>query len=381
MMKKLGYKPEFAAAVEASASTGGQIMPPIMGAAAFVMVEFLNIPYVEIAKAAAIPALLYFTGVFLMVHFEARRAGLKGLPREQLPRIGQVLLKQGYLIIPLIVIFWLMDAGFSPARAAVYAMVLSWVFGMFKKETRMGLKTIIKTMEEAARGALAVIAACATAGIIVGVVTLTGIGLKLSANMVDLAGNNLWIALFFTMIASLVLGMGIPTTATYIVLATMAAPALEKLGVAPIAAHLFVFYFGIVADITPPVALAVYTGAAIAGSDPWKTGIAAVKLALGAFLVPYIFAMSPALVLVGATPMLIVQMLITSVLGMVALGAGVTGFWSTKLYVWERLALIAGGLLLVDPGMLTDVIGAVLVAGIFVLQYVRNRRSASEVAA
>ena len=373
MMKKLGYRPEFAAAVEASASTGGQIMPPIMGAAAFVMVEFLNIPYIDIAKAAAIPALLYFTGVFLMVHFEARRAGLKGLPRESLPRLKNVLLKQGYLLIPLVAIFWLMDTGMSPAKAAVYCMVLAWAFGMFRKETRMGPKEILKTFEEAARGAVPVIAACATAGIIVGVVTLTGIGLKLGANLIDMAGNQLIIALFLTMIASLVLGMGIPTTATYIVLATMAAPALEKLGVAPIAAHLFVFYFGIVADITPPVALAVYTGAAIAKSDPWKTGLEAVKLALGAFLVPYIFAMSPQLVLVGATAGGVALMLVTSVTGMVALGAGVSGFWSTNLRWWERLALVAGGLLLVDPGLLTDVIGAVLVAAAFALQFVRYR--------
>jgi TRAP transporter 4TM/12TM fusion protein len=373
MMKKLGYSGEFAAAVEASASTGGQIMPPIMGAAAFVMVEFLNIPYLDIAKAAAIPALLYFTGVFLMVHFEARRVGLKGLPKENLPKFKDVILKQGYLILPLVLIFYLMDAGFSPARAAVYAMAMAWVFGLFKKETRMGLFTILKTMEEAARGALAVIAACATAGIIVGIVTLTGIGLKLSANMVDLAGNSLIVALVFTMFASLVLGMGIPTTATYIVLATMAAPALEKLGVVPIAAHLFVFYFGIVADITPPVALAVYTGAAIAGSDPWKTGLQAVKLALGAFLVPYIFALSPVMVLVGATPVTIVQMLVTSVLGMVALSAGVTGFWSTRLAWYERMTLVAGGLLLVVPGLVTDLVGAALVAAMFAIQLVRHR--------
>jgi TRAP transporter 4TM/12TM fusion protein len=373
MMKKLGYRGEFAAAVEASASTGGQIMPPIMGAAAFVMVEFLDIPYVEIAKAAAIPALLYFTGVFLMVHFEARRSGLVGLPRESLPKLKDVILKQGYLFIPLIAIFVLMDTGMSPAKAAVYCMGLAWVFGMFKKETRMGIKDILKTFEEAARGAVPVIAACATAGIVVGVVTLTGIGLKLSANMMDMAGNSLIIALVFTMIASLVLGMGIPTTATYIVLATMAAPAITNLGVPPIAAHLFVFYFGIVADITPPVALAVYTGAAIAKSDPWKTGLEAVKLALAAFIVPYIFALSPALVLVGATAGTVIQMLVTSVTGMVALSAGVTGFWSTHLRWYERLALVVGGLCLIDPGLLTDLIGIGLVAGTFALQFLRHR--------
>ena len=206
--------------------------------------------------------------------------------------------------------------------------------------------------------------------------TLTGIGLKLSANMVDLAGNHLLLALVFTMIASLVLGMGIPTTATYIVLATMAAPALVKLGVVPVAAHLFVFYFGVVADITPPVALAVYAGAAIANSNPWKTGIEAVKLALGAFLVPYIFALSPVLVLVGATPLLVLQMLTTAVMGMVALGAGVTGFWTVKLFRIERLALIGGGLLLVDPGLITDLIGTAIVIAVYGVQRIRGRRKA-----
>jgi len=377
MMKSLGYRKEFAAAVEAAASTGGQIMPPIMGAAAFVMVEFLNMPYVEIAKAAAIPAVLYFTGVFLMVHFEALKEGLTGLPRQSLPRLGNVMLKQGYLILPLVLIFWLMDAGFSAGKAAVWSMALACVLGMLRRETRMGLGRIVQTMERAAQAALPVIAACATAGLIVGVVTLTGIGLKLSANMVDLAGNNLFVALVLTMIASLVLGMGIPTTATYIVLATMAAPALEKLGVVPLAAHLFVFYFGVVADITPPVALAVYAGSAIAGSNPWKTGIEAVKLALGAFLVPYIFVLSPVLILVGATPILVMQMLATSVMGMTALAAGVAGYWSVRLSHLERLALVAGGFLLVDPGLLTDLLGAGVVAAVYLLQRSRSRKAAA----
>jgi TRAP transporter 4TM/12TM fusion protein len=376
MMKKLGYRPEFAAAVEASASTGGQIMPPIMGAAAFIMVEFLNLPYIEIAKAAAIPALLYFTGVFLMVHFEALRQGLKGLPRESLPKLREVLLTRGYLLIPLILIIYLMDAGFNAAKAAVYAMGLALLLGIFKKETRPGLSDLLGLMESATRAALPVIAACAAAGIIIGMVTLTGLGLKLSANMVDLAGNQLLLALFFTMLASLVLGMGIPTTATYVVLATMAAPALVKLGVVPLAAHLFVFYFGVVADITPPVALAVYAGAAIADSNPWKTGIEAVKLALGAFLVPYIFAFSPALILVGATPFLILQIVSTSVIGMVALGAGVSGFWTGSLRPFERLALITGGLMLVDPGPLTDICGGAMVGAIYLVQRIRANRRA-----
>ncbi len=379
MMKSLGYRPEFAAAVEASASTGGQIMPPVMGAAAFIMVEFLNISYIDIAKAAAIPAILYFTGVFLMVHFEALREGLKGLPRERLPKLTEVLRNRGYLLLPLVLISWLMDAGFSPAKAAVWSMALAFLLGLLKKETRLGLWDLLEVLESAARVALPVIAACAAAGIIIGVVTLTGIGLKLSANMVDLAGNHLLLALVFTMVASLVLGMGIPTTATYIVLATMAAPALVNLGVVPLAAHLFVFYFGVVADITPPVALAVYAGAAIADSNPWKTGIEAVKLALGAFLVPYIFALSPVLILVGATPFLVLQMLVTSVIGMVALGAGVAGFWTISLFRIERFALIVGGLLLVDPGLLTDLCGAGMVGTVYLVQRVRANRTAKEI--
>ncbi|MBM3299286.1 MAG: TRAP transporter large permease subunit, partial [Deltaproteobacteria bacterium] len=306
-------------------------------------------------------------------HFEARRAGLKGLPRESLPRLTDVILRQGYLIMPVALIFVLMEAGFSAAKAAVWSMALAWGLGMVRRETRMGLGDILKTMEEAVSCALPVIATCATAGIIVGVVTLTGVGLKLSANMVDLAGNSLAVALFFTMIASLVLGMGIPTTATYIVLATMAAPALQKLGVVPLAAHLFVFYFGVVADITPPVALAVYTGAAIAGSDPWKTGIEAVKLALAAFLVPYFFVLSPALVLVNATPPVVLQMLVTSVAGMVAISAGVTGFWTVSLTWIERVALLVGGLLLVDTGPITDLIGGSVVAGVYIVQLMRSR--------
>jgi len=374
MMKSLGYRPEFAAAVEASASTGGQIMPPIMGAAAFVMVEFLNLPYIEIAKAAAIPALLYFTGVFLMVHFQSKREGLTGLPRQSLPKLSEVVLRQGYLVLPLVLIFLLMDAGFSAARAAVWSMALALLLGMLKRHTRMGIGDLLQIMEAAARTALPVIAACAAAGIIVGTVTLTGIGLKLSANMVELAGNSLIVALFFTMIASLVLGMGIPTTATYIVLATMAAPALEKLGVAPIAAHLFVFYFGVVADITPPVALAVYAGAAIADSNPWQTAVESVKLALGAFLVPYIFVLSPVLVLVEATPLLVLQMVLTSLVGMVALSAGVIGLWTVRLSWVERVAVTVGGLLLVDPGVLTDLLGASLVAGVYLLQKSRAIR-------
>lgn len=376
MMKSLGYRPEFAAAVEASASTGGQIMPPIMGAAAFVMVEFIDKPYIEIAKAAAIPAILYFLGVFIMVHFEAKRVGLTPVDPATIPSFKKLMLQRGYLLIPLLGIIYLLEEGATPMKAAFYGIVLAVLAGLVRKETRLGIRDIIATMEETARGALSVIVACATAGIIVGIVTLTGLGLKISNNVIDLAGGNLLLTLGFTMIASLILGMGIPTTATYIVLATMAAPALVNLGVPVIAAHLFVFYFGIVADITPPVALAVYAGAAIAKSNPWKTGIEAVKLALAGFIIPYVFAMSPSIVLVNVTTFEVIRVLIGATLGMVGVGAGVIGYFSTSLNAVERLAFFIGGLLLIDPGVVTDVMGIVLVGGAYLVQRRRVGRGA-----
>jgi TRAP transporter 4TM/12TM fusion protein len=365
MMKKLGYRPEFAGAVEASASTGGQIMPPIMGAAAFLMSEFIGMPYIEIAKAAAIPACLYFAGIFIEVHFEAKRCGLRGMSREELPRVMEVLRQRGHLFVPLIAIIYVLTEGFTPTMAALVGLGLSVVAGWVKKDTRMGPRAIIKALEAGARGALGVAIACATAGIIVGVVTLTGLGLKMANGLVDLAGGHLFLTLVFTMIASLILGMGAPTTANYVITSTIAAPTLVLMGVPLLAAHMFVFYFGIIADITPPVALAAYAGAGIAKADPFMTGVISSKLAVGAFIVPYIFVYNPAMLLIGTTPWLLTQNLITACGGMFGLGAAMIGYCLTHMNWTERAWFAVAGLMLIDPGTLTDLIGlAMLILGL-----------------
>jgi TRAP transporter 4TM/12TM fusion protein len=369
MMKKLGYRPEFAGAVEAAASTGGQIMPPVMGAAAFLMAEFLGIPYIEIAKAAAIPACLYFLGIFIEVHFEAKRCGLKGMPWDQVPRFWTVLKERGHLFVPLIAIIYVLTEGFTPSLAALVGLGLSVVAGMLTKATRMSIPDIFNALEAGARGALGVAIACATAGIIVGVVTLTGLGLKMANGLIQLAGGNLLLTLFFTMIASLILGMGAPTTANYVITSTIAAPAVVMLGVPKLAAHLFVFYFGIIADITPPVALAAYAGAGIAKADPFKTGVTATKLAIGAFIVPYIFVYNPAMVLIGTTPFLLTQNLITACGGMFGLGAAMIGFCLAPMNWAERIWFGVAGLMLIHPGTLTDFIGIAMLAVGLYIQY------------
>lgn len=373
MMKRLGYRPEFAAAVEASASTGGQIMPPIMGAAAFVMAEFINIPYIEIAKAAAIPACLFFFGVFIEVHFEAKRCNLKGMSRDELPRFADVMKERGHLFLPLLVIIGFLIGGFTPLYAALMGLVVCILASMLKKSTRMSLRDIADGFEYGARNAVGVAIACATAGIIIGVVTLTGVGLKMAHGLIELAGGNLLLSLFFTMITSIVLGMGVPTTATYIITSTLAAPAITMLNVPVLAAHMFVFYFGIVADITPPVALAAYAGSGIAKSDPMKTGFIATKLAIGAFLVPYIFVYNPAMLLINTTPLLLTQNLITASCGMYGVGAAMIGFCLAPMNWFERVAFFIAGLLLIDPGTTSDLIGLGILAVGLVYQLKRKK--------
>lgn len=370
MMKRLGYSPEFAGAVEATASTGGQLMPPIMGAAAFLMAEFTGIPYNKIIIHAAVPALLYYFGVWSGVHLEAKRLGLKGLSREELPNVVQVLKERGHLFLPLLAILYLLVSGRSPMMAALWAIITSIIVAMLRENTRMTLGDIISGLEQGARGALGVIAACSCAGIIIGVVTKTGLGLKLGGALVDLAGGKLLLTLFFTMITSIVLGMGIPTTANYVITSTIAAPALLRLGVPVIAAHLFAFYFGIIADVTPPVALAAFAGAGIAKGDPLRTGIQASKLAIAAFLVPYIFVYNPSLLLVDVDGVGIISILISSVVGIVGVAAGVSGYLITKQSWVERIIFLAGGILMVIPGLYTDAIGL----GILALGYLIQRR-------
>ncbi|MGE5256601.1 MAG: TRAP transporter permease [Hyphomicrobiales bacterium] len=376
MMKRLGYRPEFAAAVEASSSTGGQIMPPIMGAAAFIMAEFLNVPYLMIAKAAAIPACLYFFGVFMEVHFEAKRCNLRGLSRAELPKFGDVMRERGHLFVPLFAIIIFLSIGFTPLYAALMGLVTCIIAGALKKATRMSAREIADGFELGARNAIGVALACATAGIIIGAITLTGLGLKLGNGLVELAGGNLPLTLIFTMITSIILGMGVPTTANYIITSTIAAPALIQLGVHPLAAHLFVFYFGIVADITPPVALAAYAGSGIAKSNPFWTGVTSTKLAIGAFLTPYIFVYNTSMLWVGATWYGMIQTLITSCTGMTAIGAAMIGFFVAPMSWLERILFIAGGLMLVDPGTVTDLMGLSLLALCVANQYRKKRGGA-----
>ena len=309
MMKKLGYRPAFAGAVEAAASTGGQLMPPVMGAAAFLMAEFVGVPYFDVVKAAVIPAMLYYIGVWLGVHYEAKKFGLKGTPRDQLPKFKDLFLEKGHLAIPLIVIIYLLVSGYTPMRAALAAIALSIICACLRKSTRISFKQVIQGLIDGSKGVLGVLIACATAGIIIGVVTKTGVGLKVATALLDLAGGKLLPAMFFTMITSLILGMGVPTTANYVITSTIAAPALIQMQVPVLAAHMFAFYFGIVADVTPPVALAAYAGAGIAGANPMRCGVIAAKLAIAAFIVPYIFVLAPELLMINATAFTLLPLL------------------------------------------------------------------------
>lgn len=374
MMKKMGYRPEFAAAVEAAASTGGQIMPPIMGAAAFLMSEMTGIPYSNIIIAAIIPAFLYFTGIMIMVHLEAKRYGLKGLPPEEIPNFFRLMLGYWYLLIPLVVLVTMMMTGYTPARAALIAIVLSIVVSMFRKETRMDFSTFLGALEAGARNIIGVGVACAVAGMIVGTVTLTGIGLKLANGLLALSGGNILLALFFTMIASIVLGMGVPTTANYVIMATITAPIVLQLGVDLLPAHMFVFYFGIVADITPPVALAAYAGSAIARSNPLKTGVQATKLAIAAFIIPYIFALNPSLLLIGSEPLDIMLVTLTALAGMTGVAAATEGYIFAKMNPLIRIVSLIGGLMLIIPGIYTDLGGLALLSIAFVFQKLYSKK-------
>ncbi len=368
MMKKTGYKPEFAGAVEAAASTGGQIMPPIMGAAAFLMVDFLGMRYSQIAVRAIIPAVLYFTGIFIAVHLEAKRLGLKGIPRSELPPV-RPMLKKLYLLAPLVVLVVLVSYNvFSMALSAVIAILVTEAVSAFDKDHRIGLKKNLDCLAAGGRGCIAVAVACCIAGIVAGCLTMTGLANQIFAAILAISGKTRFVALFLTMICCIILGMGVPTTANYCIMATTCAPILIKMGIPAVAAHFFVFYFGIVADITPPVALAAYAGSAIAKSDPMKTGVNATKLAIAAFIIPYILAYNPAMVLVDTTALEIVQIIITSLLGMFGVAAALNGFLFRPISWPLRLLICAGGLLMIIPGTLTDVAGVVLVAAVVACQ-------------
>ncbi|WP_157152803.1 TRAP transporter permease [Brachyspira murdochii] len=383
MMKSLGYRPEFAGAVEASASTGGQLMPPIMGAASFLMAESLGIPYMEVAKAAIIPAILYFTGIFIMVHLEAKKTGLKGLSRDSLPKIGELLMKKGYLVIPLLTIIYFFVLGKTAIyaglmgiiAAAIVALVNSIVDIIMKRKVSFGLNDLIDVFVNAARNIISVAIACAMAGIIIGVITLTGLGLKIGAGLISISGGIPILLLFLTMISSIILGMGVPTTANYLITSTIAASAIIGLGYEPLAAHMFVFYFGIIADVTPPVALAAMAGAAIAKSDPLKTGIEATKLSIGAFIIPYMFIFNPDILMINTTISDIIPILITSLIGMFGVSAGLEGYVFRKCKPYERILFIIAGLLSIYPEVYSDIIGIGVIAILVIIQIITKRKN------
>ena len=403
MMKRLGYKGEFAGAVEAAASTGGQIMPPIMGAAAFLMAESLGLPYITIVKAAIVPAILYFTGIFITVHLEAKKLGLKGLPKDQLPRFMPLLLRKGYMILPLVVIIYFLCAGKTAVFAALMGIIACVLVGFgvsvsdlaHGRKPSFGGKDIVEIMCTAARNIISVAIACGMAGIIIGIVTLTGLGLRLGNGLVMLAHGKLLLTLVFTMVASIILGMGAPTTANYLITSTITAGAIISLGIEPLAAHMFAFYFGIIADVTPPVALAAIAGAAIAKAKPMKTALNATKLAIGAFIIPYMFVYNSKMLMINASTLSVVMIIITAILGMFGISVALEGYGFNNTGFFynsrkgkatiiafdavERLLFAIAGLLCVIPETKTDIIGvsllAVLIAYQLILKKVRSTKA------
>ena len=392
MMKKTGYRPEFAGAVEAAASTGGQIMPPIMGAAAFLMAEYMGIPYGQVALKAILPAVLYFTGIYIAVHLEAKKLGLKGIPRNELPRLRE-LLPRVYLLLPLVVLVWLVATNkrtmqFSAAVAILITILVGLFNNLVTKMTGSGdtsdnltVAKFIDALEAGAKSCVTVAVACAMAGLVAGSITSTGLASKLITAVVTISRGNIMIALLLTMLCCIVLGMGVPTTANYCIMASTCAPILITIGVPQVAAHFFVFYFGIVADITPPVALAAYAGSAIAKAPPMKTAFNASKLAIAAFIVPYIFALNPAMLFVDTTAVQVVMVIITSFVGMFGVAGALNGFLFRPMNPLVRILFAAGGLLMMYPGTLTDVIGIVIFALAFAWQYLGSRRGTGAAAA
>ena len=375
MMKNTGFPGSFAGAVEAASSTGGQIMPPIMGAAAFLMAEMIGVPYSSIVVRAILPAILYFSGIFLMVHLRAKRLGLKGIPKEELPK-WKNLLPRLYLLIPIAALIYLICAGYTMSRAAIIATILCVVVSMFDKEHRMKPQDMFDALVTGAKNTLSIAAACGIAGIIAGVVTMTGLGQVFITAIVGISHGNLLVALFLTMICCIILGMGVPTTATYIIMATTCAPILTTgMGLNALSANMFVFYFGIVADITPPVALAAYAGSAIAKADPMQTAINATRLAIGAFLVPYIFSLNPAMLLIDTDTLGIVMIVITSFIGMFAISAALEGYTVKPINMFIRVVFAVAGLMMLYPGTVTDVAGIAIIALLMGVDIVKSKNS------
>ena len=359
LMKRTGFRPAFASAVESVASTGGQIMPPIMGAAAFVMAEFLAVSYFQVAMWAAIPAVLYYVAVFFAVHFESKRVGLLGLPRSEIPRLGTVMRERGHMFVPLLVILFGLFAGYSAPLCALAGTLTCVPMALLRKTTRKDItwRTIVEALEDGAKNSVAVALACACAGIIIGVITQTGAAINFTSVVVGMALDMLWLALLLTMMAGIILGMGMPTTPAYIVMVSLLVPAIIKLGAIPPAAHMFAFYFAILSAITPPVALAVYAAAGIAKAPLWEAGWTAVRVGAAGFIVPFMFIFEPSLLMIGAWQD-ILPAFITATIGTIALAAGMFGYLFRIARWWERLFLLAAAVLLIKPGLTTDLIGA-----------------------
>ncbi|MFD1848784.1 TRAP transporter permease [Oceanobacillus bengalensis] len=375
LMKKLGYSKRFSAAVEAVASQGGQIMPPIMGASVFIMAETLGIPYIKLALYALIPAIIYFFIAGMVVYFHAKRLKMAGIPKEQLPSVWKVLLRQGYLFLPIVLIIGLMVYGFSPMKAGFYAILAAVVLSWIRRATRMNLLDVLAALENGARSALTVIAACATAGIIVGAVSLTGLGITFSRFVIDLAGGNLLLLLVLVGVASIIMGMGMPTVSAYVILAVLGAPALIQLGVNEVAAHMFVFYFGVMSGLTPPVAITAYTTAGLAGSDPFKTALYSMKIGLGGFFIPFIFAYNPVLLMQGGNTAEIVIAIVSAFLSCIFFAGALEDYFLGQLGVLKRILMFASAVLLVTPGIIGDVVGILIAISLIIWQKKMNNRA------
>jgi TRAP transporter 4TM/12TM fusion protein len=378
LMKRTGFRPPFAAAVEAVASTGGQIMPPVMGAAAFVMAEFLAVSYFQVTLWAAIPAILYYVAVFFAVHFEAKRVGLHGLPRSEIPRLRDVMRERGHLFIPLLVILSGLISGYSAPLCALAGTLSCVPVALLRKNTRQDIswKTVWGALEDGAKNSIAVALACASAGIIIGVIALTGAAINFTAVVVDLSRDMLPLALVLTMLAGIVLGMGMPTTPAYIVMVSLLVPAIIKLGATAPAAHMFAFYFAILSAITPPVALAVYAAASIAKTNLWESGWAAVRVGAAGFIVPFMFVFETSLLMIGDW-FTILTSFVSATIGVICLASGLHGYLLRENRIWERVLLVAAALLLIKPGYVSDAIGLALLACVIINQKVLNPAKAA----
>ncbi|MEW6374243.1 MAG: TRAP transporter permease [Thermodesulfobacteriota bacterium] len=374
LMKASGFRPATAGAVEAMNSTGGQIMPPVMGAGAFLMAEILGVPYSKVALAAVIPALMYYTAAYWMIDFYSAAAGLRGMTREELPIFRRIMAEKGYLLVPIVVLLIsLMVLMYSPYRSAMYAIISLIIVSWVSKASRLGIKSIVETLAKGARGSIEIAATCAAAGIIVGVLTQTGLGMKFAMIIINYSGGSLLLALFFTMLIAIILGMGMPTTAAYAISASVLAPALIQLKVPAIAAHLFIFYFACLSALTPPVALASFAAAAIANAKTWDVGWQGMKFAIAGFLIPYMFVYGSAMVLVGS-PMEITFAILTGLVGTMALAAAVQGWLLEDAHWVERGILLIAALCLIKPGWITDLIGLGLLIVVFVYQYTKFKK-------